>query len=406
MKLKRVLHLVIQDFKRMKYLFFAWVALSFIHLLAVTGGLDGVISDSGTLHFLKSQTYKFILLVIWMPFLVQPDRLTPDTSFLGTRPVSGGELPVSKFLYVFVFICGVQCLWEIVVPFISNPAWSFGTGLFERGILNPLIMIVPLWVVALLTPDFQRYTIVGFVLMLFYLLLGHLLFGGLAFTGGVAASGADVPVYYSIFNHLDQGRLYGISKAGLFSLLMGLAVILHHYLSRNTRRSVVMAFAVYAILISGIPSTLNMLNAAPEILSTDTLETAGKAVQPLKTLSADALGIGEIIIRRSRYGGAGKGSSTVNGRRVHSYNGSGRVHGIPGELIPRIIAHNPLTFHHKDKTWQETTVEFTSSGGGFISSARNLNGLSRAFDHQPVVVQVSPFFNVFTRDEIPVTLKF
>ncbi len=180
-----------------------------------------------------------LILVVLVPQLVLQEPLVGTSAFWMTRPLSRGELLQAKGFFVLLLL---------LLPLLAQSAVLLANGADLREIalggaeklMADLSWIVLLMALAVFTASFGRFAIVIAV----YLLA----------TGAVAAG-----LYWFRLFHDPEWALNSMSKLSLtysqgvvdslLTIALGSGVVVHQYLTRNTRRSLALGVAAYLLTL-------------------------------------------------------------------------------------------------------------------------------------------------------------
>ena len=232
-----ITHLVKTDIRRSRALLVAWLLLLALQsLLACSGWVAG---DRGAqmIFAMISQfmpKLEILLFCVLVPFVVQADPLAGTTAFWLTRPISRPTLLAAKAGFAVAVILLPAVLVEVFV-FSANGMTVRDTALVVPEVLLTLLMwIVPVAILAAITPNFGRYAIAGAALVV-----------AIATVGFVA----------SWMQHFFTSQIQNFSLAksslvavSLWIIVGGGAVVAGQYLTRRTVRTIV-AGAIVAVLI-------------------------------------------------------------------------------------------------------------------------------------------------------------
>ena len=161
--------------------------------------------------------------------LVHEDSLVGSTAFWLSRPVSGGRLLASKAILVVLAMVVPPIVMQLAV---RNQVGSSSLTMTEVFVL-PVLTTAFLMMLAVLTPSLTRMAALGTIM------------AGVAIVGFLGLSWFAMPLAED-FAYEDALRT--LPPWGPL-LTVCIAVICHQYLTRRTKRSLVIAFAGIPILL-------------------------------------------------------------------------------------------------------------------------------------------------------------
>jgi hypothetical protein len=176
---------------------------------------------------------RYVTAAILVALVVQEDPLVGTTAFWLTRPVGRGVLFLSKLAYVGVVISIPLLIDAFVLARFGLPPGEFGLAL-AQVLMRQLLLLVPLALLAALTPNLFRYFTILIVLVAVLSALSTFV------TPHFTAGGHGGPfVFAPVARARDViAALLTIGGAGL--------VMAHQYLTRRTGRSVALASSLVA----------------------------------------------------------------------------------------------------------------------------------------------------------------
>lgn len=217
-----------KDLRQFRLILLSWLgAVGVTHGVALLGGmllnthLMFRITQPLVLQWLSA--LQAVLILIFVPLIVQSDPMVGTTAFWLTRPISRLSLLRAKAVLVGSVFVGIPLLLEISVLALNGLAWK---DVFPAALLIALeksAFIVPVFLVASLTGKFHEFFIAGIAAVLgcvaAWILLPALV-PGLCFSGAPGTA----------FGSLQQQMLIVFVSA----LLIG-----HQYKTRRTQRTIV-----------------------------------------------------------------------------------------------------------------------------------------------------------------------
>jgi hypothetical protein len=180
---------------------------------------------------------RMVLVCILVPLLVHADSLVGTEAFWLTRPISRRTLLAEKALFVGAFL--------IVPPLAAELSAMAANGVTTRDLalavpeiaLEHLALVAVVLALAVLTPGFARFAVVGgatFALLLFASFAIFSIF--------MLAEDPNESHFVNAFADPSAGIV-----AAIATVVFGAVVVVHQYLTRRTRRSV--AFALAGIIL-------------------------------------------------------------------------------------------------------------------------------------------------------------
>ena len=250
-----ILHLVRKDFRRTWVLFGIWypiLILSVVLNKTTEQFLDGrgPAHDVGTPSSAELDLAVFVLVDLLVTFfdffmraaiiskLVHDDAPVGSTAFWLSRPITGGTLLASKAILLALSMIPA----DITLRLEASSRLSGTPSPSLEVFLMPIISTALLMMLAVLTPSLTRMAVLGGIMAVVtggaYLLLSWL---AMPMIGGEG---------------IVEAATHAVTQNAPWLLLLGVcvAVICHQYLTRRTKRSLVIAF-------SGIPVFLLLLTA-------------------------------------------------------------------------------------------------------------------------------------------------
>ncbi len=190
-----------------------------------------------------------LLMFIYIPRIVQADPTVGTTAFWMTRPVSRLSLFFAKAMLVFGFFAGIPLSVELVVLAVSRiPARLLWLAVPEI-LLEKSLLIVPVFLAACLTERFHKFILLTILLLLSLFIAWPFLSGllvGMFFPG----SRPDFVWGRSLFPSLSQAGL----TQNISVVAAGIILILHQYLTRRTKRTVLGLFAGLVMMTVAVHS--------------------------------------------------------------------------------------------------------------------------------------------------------
>ena len=248
-----ILHLVRKDFRRARLLLAIWCPILIISVVLDTKielFLDerGPAQDVGTPSSAELDFAVVVLvglLVIFLDLLmraaivsklVHDDATVGSTAFWLSRPITGGTLLASKAILLALSMIPAP----IVVYLAVSSHLSGSPSTSPEVFLIPVIATAVFMMLAVLTPSLAGMAVLGGIM------------AGVTWGAFLVLSWLAMPLIGG--EGIVEVATRGVTQNSPWLLLLGvcLAVICHQYLSRRTKRSLIIAF-------SGIPVFLLVL---------------------------------------------------------------------------------------------------------------------------------------------------
>jgi tetratricopeptide (TPR) repeat protein len=238
-----VWHQIKKDGWRLRWLLVLWAVL-----VALQSGLlmaSALVAQGWAVHLayklvaMVLPLLQFLLLIVIVPLLVHEEPLVGTTAAWFTRPLSRGTLLASKAAFVFVVLVLAPLAAEMVA-LGANDASGRELGLAAAEIaLTQWGVVAAVAALAALTPNFARFMTWGAVVWTVQTLAAS------AMMVRFMLGGTD--------DLLEWAAQPGAFRASMLvslgsAVVAGTAVVVHQYLTRRTRRSVV--FAICGLVAS------------------------------------------------------------------------------------------------------------------------------------------------------------
>ena len=238
-----VWHQIKKDGGRLRWLLVLWVVLVVIQpglLVASALVVQGWAAHLAyKLVAMVLPLLQFLLLVVIVPLLVHEEPLVGTTAAWFTRPLSRGTLLASKAAFVCVVLVVAPLAAELLA-LRANDASARELGLAAAEIaLTQWGVVAALAALAALTPNFARFMTWGVVVWSFQTLAASAMMVRFMLGGT-----DDLLEWAARPGALRASMLVSLGSA----VVVGTAVVVHQYLTRRTRRSVV--FAICGLVAS------------------------------------------------------------------------------------------------------------------------------------------------------------
>jgi hypothetical protein len=238
-----ILHLFKKDVRHSRILLAVWLLLVALQCALIGSSArpgDLVLQGIYLAISVMVPLFQALVLVVIIPQLVQEEPQVGTIGFWFTRPISRSALLQSKALFVAMLIA-LPLLAEVGV-LAANGVTSRDIGLaIPEIILNQVSLILSIGVLAVLTPNFGRFAIVGAVAVVGLVLVNTGITWLKLFYHPDAAMAATMN-FSLIKSRMVTENLLVVLAAG--------AVIVHQYLTRKTARSILGAVIGGALAIA------------------------------------------------------------------------------------------------------------------------------------------------------------
>jgi len=234
-----VLHLFKKDILRTRVVLAFWLFLVVLQFALVGWNVkpgDALMQTLSSTLFGLLMVFNYLVVLVLVPLVVHQEPLVGTTAFWFTRPLSRTTVLTSKALFVLMLVA-LPILAQSIV-FLAN-----GVTLHDVALAAPELLISQLsWILiiatlAVLTPNFARFAIVGaIVLVVFYLGL---------FIVQMVMLMRNPWLYASTLASLTASR--GL-VCSLIMMAFGVGVVLLQYLTR--RFALAVTLAVTGVVLS------------------------------------------------------------------------------------------------------------------------------------------------------------
>ena len=239
------LHLIRKDFRRSRLILGIWYTI--LVLAVVTNAMRAQLLEGLAPHWWEVPTvaeYRVgvlllvtqllnlvdaVMRVAIVAKLVHEDSVVGSTAFWLSRPVSGGRLLASKAIFLVLAV--------VVPPIVVQLAVTSQVGIspltMTEVFVLPVLTAAFLMMLAVLTPSLTKMAALGAIL------------AGVAIVGFLGLSWFAMPLAEDF---MYEDALRPLPPWGPL-LTVCIAVICHQYLTRRTKRSLVLAFSGIPILL-------------------------------------------------------------------------------------------------------------------------------------------------------------
>lgn len=242
--MKQVAHLLAKDIRFLRLPLALWLLAVAAQAALAGSGVAARHDDLALAMVFEVLTplvplVRIVLVCILVPLLVHADALVGTEAFWLTRPISRRVLLAEKALFVGAFL--------IVPPLAAELGAMAANGVTRRDLalavpeiaLEHLALVAMVLALAVLTPGFARFALVGgatFALLLFISFAIFSIF--------LLAEDPNESQFVNAFADPSAGIV-----AAIATVVFGVAVVVHQYLTRRTRRSVAFAFAGIVVVV-------------------------------------------------------------------------------------------------------------------------------------------------------------
>ena len=256
------LHMVGKDFRRLHLLFplVGWWGLVILQgvLIATFARLphypppaDMMLEFSIALLAWLVALLKMGLLVLIVSQLVQQDSTVGSTAFWLSRPVSGKRLLASKSLFLALTVILPAFLIEVLLLLLHGVTLYDTVRSIPQILLFQCLVLALLMMLAALTRNLPRLIFVGILAVVGLLLVQYIFSVFLRWLGPYVFQPQQNALMQTIAAVVRRNRwddsLYFSGLIGflLFLLVVALVVVCHQYLTRRTKKSMILASPVF-----------------------------------------------------------------------------------------------------------------------------------------------------------------
>ncbi len=237
---------------RLKWVLICWLGLLCVQSFLGIGGAH-IAADNLNLQIVIPELAMLInllqglMLIIIIPLLIQDDPLVGTTGFWFTRPIGRKELLITKGCFVLGILLLSSIIAEVIVFMVNGFLFKHILLAIPEIIIEKLAFMTPFLLLAAITPKFSRYAIVGVIIFAGIIMLG-ILTGILGFLLPELKSLTSYFVNHEAIRNYTLGLSVKVVRK-IFIILFGSGLIAHQYLSRKTKKTVLLAVLAFALLI-------------------------------------------------------------------------------------------------------------------------------------------------------------
>ena len=256
------LHMIGKDFRRLHVLFplVGWWGLVILQgfLVATFARLphfpppaDMMLEFSITLLAWLVALLNIGLLVLIVSQLVQQDSTVGSTAFWLSRPVSGTRLLAGKSLFLALTVILPALLIEVLLLLLHGVTLYDTVRSIPQIVLFHCLVLALLMMLAALTRNLPRLMLVGILAVVGLLLVQYIFSVFFRWLGQDVFQPEQSALMQSIAAVVTRNRwddsLYFSGLIGflLFLLVVALVVVCHQYLTRRTKKSMILASSVF-----------------------------------------------------------------------------------------------------------------------------------------------------------------
>jgi hypothetical protein len=231
-----------KDMLHLRLILICWVGLLCVQSFMGIGGAK-ITADNLELQMILPQVAMFIrflqvlMVIILVPLLVQSDPLVGTTAFWFTRPIGRKELLVTKVCFTAGILVLLVLLAELFVFAANGFPLKYILLAIPEILLGQTANLILLFLLAIITPKFSRYAIVGVSILAVFITVSILWSFLVIF----------MPEFSKITRSLSSAEVMKSHTLNLsinvveniFTILFGSGVIVYQYLRRNTKWTVV-----------------------------------------------------------------------------------------------------------------------------------------------------------------------
>ncbi len=238
-----------KDFLRIKILLFVWFLLILAQSALGIGGIDLAAEFLEFQMFLPLLAKLFsilqgLMIIVIVPLLIQDDSLVGTTSFWFTRPISKKGLLITKSCLILTLLVALPLIAEIIVLAANGVTTHHILLMVPEILLEKIAFIVPFLILAVVTPKFSKYALVGIIVFTVLIVFG--------IVSSIAMMFLPIPkniLYnFEMFKNPSLEASCGVAK-DIYVIIIGFILVIHQFLTRYTARTVRWFVVAYLIMI-------------------------------------------------------------------------------------------------------------------------------------------------------------
>ena len=227
-----------KDIIRIKTALFIWLLLILAQSALSIGGINLAA------EFLKFQMYlplftkllsflQGLMIIVVVPLLIHDDSLVGTTAFWFTRPISKKGLLITKAYWILILLIALPFIAEIFVLAANSVTFYHILLAVPEILIEKLAFIIPFLILAVLTPKFSRYALVGIIIFAVFAVIGIIHSVLMIFFPAFAKF-----LYNS--NFCKNPSLEASCKVAkdVYIILIGSVLVVHQFLTRRTARTI------------------------------------------------------------------------------------------------------------------------------------------------------------------------
>ena len=243
-----------KDLVRLKILILVWFLLILTQLALGIGGIDLAAEFLQFQMFLPLLTKMIsilqgLMIIVIFPLLIQDDSLVGTTSFWFTRPISRKGLLITKACFTLILLIALPLIAEIFVLAANGAAGHHMLLAVPEILIEKMAFIVPFLILAVLTPKFSRYALVGIIIFAMFTVVGIIGYVIMMFL-------PNFPKFIIKFLHSlrsiykDPSLATSIKMAkNVYVISIGSLLIAHQFLTRRTARTIKCFVVAYLVMM-------------------------------------------------------------------------------------------------------------------------------------------------------------
>jgi ABC-type transport system involved in multi-copper enzyme maturation permease subunit len=384
-------HVFKKDLMRLKWVLTCWLGLLCVQSFLGIGGAQ-IAADNLNFQIFVPQLAMLInllqglMLIIIIPLLIQDDPLVGTTGFWFTRPIGRKELLITKGCFVLGILLLLSIIAEVIVFMVNGFLFKHILLAIPEIIIEKLAFMTPFLLLAAITSKFSRYALVGVIIFAGIIMLGILT----VILGFLSPKLGSLTSYFA---NLEAIRNYTLGLSvkvvrKIFIILFGSGLIAHQYLSRKTKKTVLLAVLVFALLL--IVNKLWRIDfikpVSPEPVKNVVANTIKLTIDTNQVIVADAL----------RYRRSDVREKTISAQ-VNISNLAPGEFAILTDLKPRIEFQNAQTLDssYVSQISHETldNAKFMESLQAILTNAKILNPFLNQRDYHEIFQCSETSFN-------------
>lgn len=238
-----------KDLIRLRLLFLVWLLLIIAQAALGIGGINIAAELLEFQMFLPLLTklisfLQGLMVIVMVPLIIQEDSLVGTTAFWFTRPISRKGLLITKFCFVSLFLIAVPFITEIFVLAANKITVHHIILAIPEILIEKLAFVIPFFILAILTPKFSRYALVGISVFAVFAVIGIISSVVMIF----------LPILTKFLYNFDLYKNpsleFSVKVAkDIFVIVVGSLLIGHQFLTRYTARTVRWFVVAYFVMM-------------------------------------------------------------------------------------------------------------------------------------------------------------